>query len=53
MCFDSQVLKNLLIFLFFALYQITVVYGGRHFDRCSVSPEMFVWLHLINPVMVD
>ena len=35
------------------LYQITVVYGGRHFDRCSVSPEMFVWLLLIDPVMVD
>ena len=30
-----------------ALYQITVVYGGRHFDRCLVLPEMFVWLHLI------
>ena len=35
------------------LYQITVVCGGRHFERCSVSPEMFAWLHLINPVTVD
>ena len=36
-----------------APYQITVGYGDRHFNRCSVSPEMFVWLHLINPVTVD
>ena len=28
---------------FIALNQITVVCGGRHFERCS----MFVWLHLI------
>ena len=41
------------IWRFIALHQITVVYGGRHFDRCSVSPEMFAWLHLINPVTVD
>ena len=34
------------------IYQI-VVYGGRHFDRCSVSPEMSAWLHLINSVTVD
>ena len=33
------------------LYQNTLVYGGRHFYRCSVSPEMFIWLHLINPVI--
>ena len=31
----------------FALYQINVVCG------CSVSPEMIVWLHLINTVTVD
>ena len=36
-----------------ALYQITVVYGGPHLDRCSVSSEMFVWLHLISLVTVD
>ena len=42
-----------LFFGIIALYQITVVYGGRHFDRCSVSPEMFVWLHMIDPVTVD
>ena len=36
-----------------ALYQITVVYGGRHVCRWSVSPEMVVWLHLIDPVTVD
>ena len=32
---------------FFALYQITVVHGSRHVETCSLSPEMFVWLHLI------
>ena len=26
---------------------------GRHFDRGTVSREMFIWLHLINPVTVD
>ena len=33
-----------------ALYQIHVGHGGRLFD---MSQEMFVWLHLINPVTVD
>ena len=37
----------------FVLYKIRVVYGSRHIARCSVSPEMFVWLHLINLVTVD
>ena len=45
---QSKILHSLI----FALYQITVVCGGRHVDR-SVSPEMVVWLHLINPVTVD
>ena len=31
-----------------ALYKIRAGCGGRHFDRDTVSPEMFIWLHLIN-----
>ena len=42
-----------LLLLLFALYQITVICGGRHICRWSVSPEMFLCLHLINPVTVD
>ena len=34
-------------------YKIRVRCGGRHFDRGMVSLEMFIWLHLINPVTVD
>ena len=36
-----------------ALYQITVVHGGRHLDKGSVLPEIFPWLLLINSVTVD
>ena len=35
------------------LYKIRVGCGGggvRHFNRGTVSPEMFIWQHLINPV---
>ena len=49
--FTPPLISSLLTIV--ALYQITVVYGSRHFDRCLVSPKMFVWLHLINSVMVD
>ena len=31
------------------LYQIPVIHGGCHFDRCSVSPEMFVWCYIQVP----
>ena len=35
-------IKNLI-----ALCEIRVRDKGRYFDRSSVSPEMFVWLHLL------
>ena len=38
--------------LFFVLYKIPVEHGGRHFDGRMVSPEMFLWLHLINHVTI-
>ena len=50
---DYVMLQTSFVFKVFALYQITVVYGGRHVCRWSVSPEMVVWLHLIDPVTVD
>ena len=46
--FDWKYLVKLLHYIKSLLYM-----GSRHFDRCSVSPEMFVWLHLISPVTVD
>ena len=41
----------------FALYQITVVYGGRHLARVFPGAPRYVvlsmWLHLISLVTVD
>ena len=38
LCIQSFIEENKIIF---ALYQITVVHGGHHFDRGTVSSEMF------------
>ena len=35
------------------LLKIRVGCRDRHFDRGALSPEMFIWLYLINPVTVD
>ena len=32
---------------FLVLYKIHVECGGRHFDRDTVFPDVYIWLHLI------
>ena len=46
---------KVLIILLFALYIYikSLLYVGSPCFRWSVSPEMFLWLHLINSVTVD
>ena len=47
------ILNHQCLLIFSALCHIPSGYEIRYFDWGMVSPEMFIWFHLINPVTID